>query len=243
MDLRIGVQITHALDVHHHQLVRAALECEVRERLWRLTVDVIDQSARVGVVLHVVADDEALRRHERLARTRRHHKVGCGHDVHLLWRVETVELFRPQLCDHLQLCILLVNILGTLLWLNVVLCHEIRRACPHHIIGLSRGFKPFQRISDRFSLPIIVQQPIQSCQRLRPAVPQRVHQVADVVVNVQFLCQPPGRLCAKTPQTDTHGDVAHMVEVVLREVALLCSVTLPHCPTRERLLFHLEQHL
>ena len=34
MDLWVGVEVTHALDVHNNQLVAGTLKCEVAEGLW-----------------------------------------------------------------------------------------------------------------------------------------------------------------------------------------------------------------
>lgn len=34
MDLRVGVEVAHALDVHHNQLVAGTLKREVAEGLW-----------------------------------------------------------------------------------------------------------------------------------------------------------------------------------------------------------------
>ena len=102
VNLRIGVEISDALNVDDDQFVSGPLEGEVAEGLRRLATDLAVDEARVGVVLDVVAVDEVLDVKERplvafVELVDAHHE-----DVDLLRRVVAVELLAPQLGIHLR---------------------------------------------------------------------------------------------------------------------------------------------
>lgn len=114
MDLRVGVEISHSLDVHHDQLVARALKREVTEGLtdtkrlkdyhviisWlafikkkgnvahlRSEADVVvPHKAGVGVVFDVLALDVVLQVEERFTWSVHHLHHTHLHDVHLRTR-------------------------------------------------------------------------------------------------------------------------------------------------------------
>ena len=54
MDLRVSVEITHTLDVHHNQLVAGTLKREVAEGLWgekeKVTAETTPHDAVLGLM-------------------------------------------------------------------------------------------------------------------------------------------------------------------------------------------------
>ena len=110
VDLGIGVQVTHALDVDDDELVAGAFEREVAEGVRGLPGHPVLDEARVAVVLDVFAVDVVLDVKQGLAGTIDQLQDGHHEDVHLLGRVVPVELLAPQFGIHLELDVLEVGL-------------------------------------------------------------------------------------------------------------------------------------
>lgn len=102
MNLRIGIEITNALNINNHKLMIRTLECEMRKGL-RSESNVLGvvHKAGVRVVLGVVAFDKVLEVIER--RVRPLYKLKYGHLKHIdfLRRIVLIVDLRPQFRVHL----------------------------------------------------------------------------------------------------------------------------------------------
>mmetsp|Transcript_39549 Transcript_39549/g.101101 ORF Transcript_39549/g.101101 Transcript_39549/m.101101 type:complete len:235 (-) Transcript_39549:345-1049(-) len=128
VDLGVGVQVAHALDVHNELRALGGLVRPVAEGLRRVAPALVLHKAAVAVVLDVLALDEALHAEEALQRAG-DDLVQAGRDeVNLLGRVEQVELVAQHLGVHLQLHVLAVHLL--VLLPHVALGNEVLCALP-----------------------------------------------------------------------------------------------------------------